>query len=62
MVDVAIDATFEDVIFEMILATILRRKFKSKDKSVTRQKIFKNFALLLHEMEGKLDFFEENCG
>ena len=61
VVDVAVDATFSEVIFERIVATICIRRFKSKDKLNSSQKIFKNFAVLLHEMEGKLDFFEENC-
>ena len=62
MVDVAGDATFEEVIFDMIFATIFKWRFEIKDKLDICQKIFKKLRFLLHKMEGKLDFFEENCG
>jgi len=50
VVDVAVAATFEEVICEMIFATILIWRFKSKDKLNTRQLFIQDFSNFLRNL------------
>jgi len=47
VVDVAGDATFEEVIFDMIFATIFKWRFKSKDKLIPDQLFVQIFSIFL---------------